>query len=318
MTFHDVQFPTDIAYGSRGGPGFMTNIIQTEGGAEYRYPRWESARRRYDVGYGLRDIDDVYAVYDFFLVRMGALYGFRFKDWLDYSSADDGHSTPANSDQVIGTGDGSEQDFQLIKTYGSGATTYVRNIQKPVDDGTMTVSVNGVSKTEGSDYDVDYDTGIITIDTAPTAGHQVVAGYTFDVPCRFGDSADKALEAAYTNFQEGAITGLEIVELKDETPSHEWMNYGGAKDWGSITSNKTISDSTFCHRVIPSDTGLKFTLRDPATVSGGGPHHCIYNDGSNAISVYDDTTLIESIPAGGKAMFVVGIDSSGDNEWWAA
>ncbi len=36
MSFHDVRFPTDISYGSSGGPGFSTAIIEVDSGAEER------------------------------------------------------------------------------------------------------------------------------------------------------------------------------------------------------------------------------------------------------------------------------------------
>ena len=46
---------------------------------------------------------------DFFHARRGRAYGFRLKDFSDFTMAE----------QSIGTGDGSTATFQLIRTLGS-------------------------------------------------------------------------------------------------------------------------------------------------------------------------------------------------------
>jgi len=37
MGFHEVRFPDDISYGSDGGPGYNTNIIEMDSGDGARY-----------------------------------------------------------------------------------------------------------------------------------------------------------------------------------------------------------------------------------------------------------------------------------------
>jgi len=54
MGFHEVRFADDISYGSSGGPGFSTNIVRLDSGAEVRIPRWSSGTHRYNVAYGLK------------------------------------------------------------------------------------------------------------------------------------------------------------------------------------------------------------------------------------------------------------------------
>ena len=115
MSFHEVRFPTGISYGSDGGPGFNTNIIALDSGAEERVARRETAKHIYDVGYGIKDQSDLAAVKTFFMARGGAVHGFRFKDWSDFTSATDGISSYSDTDQTIGVGDGTETDFQLVK-----------------------------------------------------------------------------------------------------------------------------------------------------------------------------------------------------------
>jgi uncharacterized protein (TIGR02217 family) len=81
MTFHDIRFPTTIAFHSSGGPERKTEIVTLGSGFEERNAVWANSRRRYDVGYGVKTLDDLHAVIAFFEARLARLYGFRFKDF---------------------------------------------------------------------------------------------------------------------------------------------------------------------------------------------------------------------------------------------
>ena len=65
--------------------------------------------------------------------RKGAAHGFRYKDFLDYTSNTIGNVEPQFHDVTLGTATGSSpsEEFQVVKRYTSGATTFVRNITKP-------------------------------------------------------------------------------------------------------------------------------------------------------------------------------------------
>jgi uncharacterized protein (TIGR02217 family) len=80
--FHEVLFPLDIALKSAGGPERKTEIVTLGSGREERNARWAHARRRYDAGYGVRNLDALSSVVAFFEERRGRLYGFRWRDWL--------------------------------------------------------------------------------------------------------------------------------------------------------------------------------------------------------------------------------------------
>src|SRR6476660_5865222 len=115
--FHEVLFPLDIALKSAGGPERKTEIVALGSGREERNARWAHSRRRYDAGYGVKTLDALGAVVSFFEERRGRLYGFRWRDRLDQSSA--AASVPVTpTDQAIGSGDGTRSAFQLVKTYG--------------------------------------------------------------------------------------------------------------------------------------------------------------------------------------------------------
>ena len=185
MSFHDVRFPVDISLRANGGPGRRTQVVALASGKEERNASWADSRREYDVGLGLRSVDDVSDTIAFFEARLGRLYAFRFKDWADFKSTKPGQ-TPGNADQLIGTGDGQTASFQLVKTYADAAGSYVRDVTKPVF-GTVLVAVNGVGKIENTHFTVDHLTGMITFTggNIPASGQAVTAGFEFDVPVRF-------------------------------------------------------------------------------------------------------------------------------------
>jgi uncharacterized protein (TIGR02217 family) len=140
MAFHGVRFPDNISRGARGGPERRTQIVELASGDEERNASWAHSRRRFDVAYGIRRTDDLASVVAFFEARNGRLYGFRYKDWADYKSCAPS-AAPAQSDQLIGTGDGMQTSFPLAKRYTSGGVDYVRAITKPVV-GTVLVGAN--------------------------------------------------------------------------------------------------------------------------------------------------------------------------------
>ena len=86
MAFHEVRFPTNISLGSSGGPERRTEIVTLGSGFEERNQRWADSRRRYNAGYGVKTVDDLYRVIEFFEERRGAFHGFRWKDGTDYKS----------------------------------------------------------------------------------------------------------------------------------------------------------------------------------------------------------------------------------------
>ena len=172
MGFVEVQFPQDISYGSSGGPEYATDIVISQSGYEQRNVGWEQARSRFNVAHGVKTKTQLDALIAFFRARKGRAYGFRFKDWTDYQA----------SGQVIGTGNGSTTQFQLVKYYTSGSVSEARVIKKPVS-GTVQIYLNGTVQTSG--VSTDTATGIVTFTNAPASGVTVSATFQFDVPVRF-------------------------------------------------------------------------------------------------------------------------------------
>lgn len=209
MAFHDVRFPADLSFGSFGGPERRTDIVALTSGFEERNTPWQHSRRRYDAGLGLRSLDDVASLIDFFEARSGQLYGFRWKDWADYKSCkpsgkiDDG-------DQVIGKGDGATRAYQLVKSYRSGKVTYQRPITKPVA-GTVVAAVQNTPMREGVHFEIDLATGVITFNEPPPESVTITAGYEFDVPVRF--DIDR-ITVSVASFRAGQVPDVPVVEVR--------------------------------------------------------------------------------------------------------
>ncbi|MEO1607815.1 MAG: DUF2460 domain-containing protein [Pseudomonadota bacterium] len=211
MNFHDVRFPTAIALGSTGGPERRTDIVILGSGYEERNARWADSRRTYNAGYGIKTLDDLHAVIDFFEERRGQLYGFRWRDPTDWKSCPP-QATPTNTDQLIGTGDGTTTSFQLIKTYGSAHAPWSRRITKPVA-GSVRVAVDGTPQAENITFAVNTLTGVVGFlpGSVPADGAQITAGFAFDVPVRFDTDT---LEINVQGFHHGAIPSIPIVEVR--------------------------------------------------------------------------------------------------------
>ena len=180
-SFIETQFPPTVAYMSTGGPSFNTTVNMNKAGFETRQVNWITARHMYNVNYGIRNQADFDAIIKLFHVCQGKATGFRFKDWADFKSCPPIYA-PANTDQLIGVGDGNNTHFQLVKAYTVGNLTFTRKIKKPVS-GSVLVTTSAGDRS----FTVDTTTGIITFLTGniPGAGVQVTAGYQFDVPVRF-------------------------------------------------------------------------------------------------------------------------------------
>ena len=209
--FHEILFPLDIALKSAGGPQRRTDVVVLGSGAEERNARWAHSRRRYDAGYGVKTFDALSAVVAFFEERRGRLYGFRWRDRLDNSSAAP-DAPVAPTDQTIGVGDGTTASFALAKTYGSLYSPYQRPIAKPVS-GSVRVAVAGVEATEGTAFTVDTTSGLVTFLAGhiPPSGAAVTAGFLFDVPVRFDTDY---LEVDLSAFAAGAIPKIPLVEIR--------------------------------------------------------------------------------------------------------
>lgn len=209
MGFHEVRFPASVSFGSLGGPERKTEIVTLANGFEERNTPWAHSRRHYNAGMGVRSVSDIQSIIAFFEARAGQLHGFRWKDWVDCSSCGADEAV-GPLDQYIGTGDGTRTDFQLVKQYVSGPSSYSRRIAKPVA-GSVRISLSGTEMAEGAGWSGDTGTGIVKFAVPPESGVTIRAGFEFDVPVRF-DSGSINVSAA--SFGAGEIPDVPVVEIR--------------------------------------------------------------------------------------------------------
>jgi uncharacterized protein (TIGR02217 family) len=174
---------------------------------ELVWVNWANSRRHYDASHGIKPYSQLENVLAFFEERRGRLYGFRWRDWLDYRSST-AAAPIAATDQSLGTGDGATTVFQLKKTYGSLHAPWARIINKPVA-GSVAVALGGVPQAAG--WSVDATTGLLTFGVAPAIGVAVTAGFEFDVPARFDTDQ---IEVDLDHFQIGSIQSIPVVEVR--------------------------------------------------------------------------------------------------------
>lgn len=201
--FHEVLLPLPFALGANGGPERRVDIVALGSGREARNTPWAHGRRRYDIGGGVRTLDELSTLLAFFEARRGRLHGFRFRDPFDCKSCAPSQ-TPSPADQALGVADGVRTAFQLTKAYGD----YVRPIRKPVA-GSVRVAVNGV-ELGAEAFSLDASTGLVGLGSAPADGATVTAGFLFDTPVRFDtERLDLSLDA----FGAGRALAAPLIEI---------------------------------------------------------------------------------------------------------
>ena len=159
----------------------------------------------------MKTFDALSQVVAFFEERRGRLYGFRWRDRLDHSSAAPDAAVSA-TDQTIGTGDGAtrdlpaRQDLWLALFALSAADRQAGHRQRARRGG-------GNEVDEGTAFTVDTTTGVVTFLAGhiPASGAAVTAGFLFDVPVRFDTDY---LEVDLSAFAAGAIPKIPLVEIR--------------------------------------------------------------------------------------------------------
>ena len=202
--FDDVLFPIEIGQEASVAPNFSTNVVTSASGFEARNANWAQARLRFDAGPGVRGDAELESLLAFFRARRGPAVGFRFRDPYDHSS--NGMTSVATAtDQLIGTGDGVRDSFDLVKSYGSGER---RRITRPLA-GTVRVAVDGVEMASGWTLG---ERGVVQFQAPPAAGVAVTAGFLFDTPVRF---AEDRIEVNRATFLAGEAPSVPLIEVRE-------------------------------------------------------------------------------------------------------
>jgi uncharacterized protein (TIGR02217 family) len=128
----------------------------------------------------------------FFLARGG-----QFDDFLlNESDLTQRLEDSVFSGQPIGTGDGVNKNFQLVRNFGG----FMEACQNPANQSAQAY-VNGVVKVQGTDYTVSL--GVVTFTSAPANGAFVTADFTFLHRVRFDLGTARSSSSAASGTREG-------------------------------------------------------------------------------------------------------------------
>lgn len=196
MFLESLLFPDTVALGMTGGPRFATTVAPSPSGAEALMDHWPLELGAWDLVQANRTDAETAALLALFRLACGRAHGFRFHDPTD----------DTGTLELLGTGDGTTQTYQLVKHYDDGAFTYSRPILKPIA-GSVLVYLDGVLTTTVL---VSSSTGVVTLDPAPDADVLITASFRYHVPVRFDMDA-----CAITCVEPGISTwsGMRLVEL---------------------------------------------------------------------------------------------------------
>jgi uncharacterized protein (TIGR02217 family) len=199
MSFLETQFDPAITNGAVGGPMFKTSVVNVNSGNETRNVEWQYPLHQYNVANGLKTQAQVDLTKALFMNTKGKAYGFRFKDWADYTVS------PSSSTLVqIGT----SHVYQLVKVYTVGSSSLLRNILKPVS-GSLIIYKNSIDVT--SNTTIDLTTGLVTWTSSfPTGGDVLTWSGQFDVPVRFDTDVLQQTIDSFNNFSWAQIMMVEI------------------------------------------------------------------------------------------------------------
>lgn len=298
MAFHNVQLPPQISYGASGGPAYGTTIQTTASGHEYRVARQSRPRRRYQFDKLLMEPSEWGALIDFWIARRGHLHGFRFKDWADYTTAADGVSAPTNLDVIIGVGDGTETQFQLLKSYDVGGfNQYNEPISLPVA-GTVLVAVAGSPVA----FTVSNPGGLVTLSSAPAAGQIVTAGFEFDRSVRFNQS-DETMSMRLERGYLANWAGITCLEQLDEEQSPELWYPGGSSGTIQTSQDVVLSFDTELWTIQNTIAATRNVFLPPPDRVVGGPRIFVV---MNLLASLGNLQLLDDTGVAVGAAFVPG------------
>jgi flagellin FlaB len=177
--------------------------------------------------------------------------------------------------EAVGTGDGVANTFSLV---GS-----------PVLSSSETVFVGGAAKTRGTDYSVNYETGVITFTTAPASAAAISAYYKHGQDfVSTGDGSSKALTLSNVPVVPGNGTVLYLDGAAKTLGADYILDPDtGVVTFGTAPADGARLDATYTYYTIGN---LVLTLSNAA---GGGPIDM--TGGKTIMSYMDSDTLAGNI-----------------------
>ncbi len=190
----DAIYPTlpGLTLESSKTPEFSTNIQRSVSLAELRASFADAPVYTFKLQYEvLREgtvhgtaYTELQSLLGFFLARYGSWDSFLFTDPNDYGV----------TSQVIGTGDGAETEFQLIRSYGAGNES-ITNVN--------TITSVSLGNTPTSNYTI--ASGLITFNSAPSANVSISWSGSYYHRCRFTNDTQEFSQFMRQLFEAGEV-----------------------------------------------------------------------------------------------------------------
>lgn len=171
MPFIEELLPGCMDYGSANGQGYAVEVVVDASDNTYTRMRHPYPVRRFECGFGNESYDFMLKELVDMFNRVGGMFGgFRFYDRQEHST-NNYVDIPTFSDQVCVAVDALAGTYQITRWYGPYTDTLStrRRIRKP-RAGSVLVGIRdalGVVH-QVSDFDVDTETGIITLNIEKT------------------------------------------------------------------------------------------------------------------------------------------------------
>lgn len=191
MSFHNILFPSCLEVFLLGKSVFSTSKVISSSGREIRSSDRNWCRNEYLLKNCYLSYAEFEIFNNFFKARGGSRFAFLLKDFADFKV----------QNQIIGTGNGINREFQLIKFYPDAIYPYVRKITKAKRTGFL-LTVGDVPQ---QDFQLDEQTGIVTLATPPAQGVQAIATFEFYMTVRFRED-----EFNYELQPDGTIKILDV------------------------------------------------------------------------------------------------------------
>lgn len=199
------KMPSEQSYFLIANPKSKSSFVNTESMKHARFSSYgknlllEFDMQARDILYGDSSESAFNNFIKFYLcVAQGSLNSFRLKYDLDYQI----------TNQQIGIGDGVKTQFQVYKEYISGSLTYKKTIKK------LVLGTVSITQSTGSIlYTVDYNTGMITFNSAPANGVIIRCTCEFDYMVRFESSKlETSLDVNYGTY---GLSDIKLIEVRE-------------------------------------------------------------------------------------------------------
>lgn len=282
--FHEVRFPEDVSWGSRGGPVYKTQVFTSHRGFEKRNVDWSQPMMQFNAAYGIKTDAHILNVINFFNARQGRLFGFRYKNWCNYQI----------KEGPIATGDGFSRRLPMWKFYGFSGARHYKRLRKIVRGSVQGVQVGAEPVVEGVDFQIDYDAGEIVFNDPVGYGIPVRAlNLEFDEPVRFEEDSVENVIEQYNN---NALSALDLISVRGDfsagsafSPNREetgeaddlygrtylLLNFDGTDGGTATTDHSIIQNPVTFHGTAQMSTAA-FRHGHASFVAGQGGYASVY------------------------------------------